>query len=138
MRFVHESHSFSIRLRVTPEMTARFFDCEIHPLYATFAIVEHAEYVSRCAILPFLEPEEDAVGSAVSIEHVAPARVGEIVRVEASVTRVEGKEILCDFNVSRDKEEIARGRTTQWVVGKERWRERMGRSSQPSPEIHAK
>ena len=56
-----------MRLRVTPEMTARFFGGGIHPVYATFALVEHAEYASRQAILPFLEPEEDAVGASVAI-----------------------------------------------------------------------
>lgn len=113
-----EDHSFSIRLRVTPEMTARFFDCEIHPLYATFKIVEHAEYVSRCAILPFLEPEEDAVGSSVQVEHIAPARVGDVVQVEATVVEVEGRDITCHFTVTREERELARGKTVQRVVVK--------------------
>ncbi|MCB0713300.1 MAG: thioesterase [Ignavibacteriae bacterium] len=109
---------FSIRLRVTPEMTARFFDCEIHPLYATFKIVEHAEYVSRCAILPFLEPEEDALGSSVEVEHIAPARVGDIVKIEARVVSVEGRDITCKFSVTKGEQELARGKTVQRVVKK--------------------
>ncbi len=117
---IPDRHTFSIRLRVMPEMTARFFDCEIHSVYATFAIVEHAEYVSRCAILPFLEPDEDAVGSAVEITHTAPAPVGAIVTIEARITGVEGKSILCSFTVREGEKEIAHGTTTQRVGSKER------------------
>ena len=114
-----------MRLRVTLEMTARFFDCEIHPLYATFAIVEHAEYASRCAILPFLEPEEDAIGSSVEVEHTAPAHVGVIVTIEAEVIEVEGKNIVCRFIVRNGEQEIAQGRTTQRVVNKEKLQEKI-------------
>lgn len=116
MKAIPEGRRFAVRLRVTPQMTARFFDCEIHPLYATFALVEHAEYVGRCAILPYLEADEDAVGSAVEIAHSAPAKAGEIIRIEAEVTRVEGHRIICAFTAWNGEKVIARGTTTQQVI----------------------
>ncbi len=114
-----------MRVQVTPEMTARFFDCEIHPLYATFAIVEHAEYASRCAILPFIEPEEDAIGSAVNVEHTGPAIVGDTVGITATVTAVEGRSIICTFTATNGEEQIASGTTTQRVVSKAKLKERI-------------
>lgn len=114
-----------MRLRVTPEMTARFFGCTIHPVYATFALVEHGEYAARQAILPFLEPEEDAVGSFVELEHVAPAPVGWIVEITARVTEVEGRAILCEIIATGRDGIIARGRQRQHVVSKERLRQRI-------------
>ena len=125
MKAIPEHHTFSMRLRVTPEMTARFFDCEIHPLYATFAIVEHAEYACRCAILPFLEPEEDAIGSSVEIEHTGPAHVGAIVTIETEITGVEGKDIISTFTAKQGEKEIARGKTTQRVVDKAKFQQRI-------------
>lgn len=116
MKTIPEGRRFAVRLRVTPQMTARFFDCEIHPLYATFALVEHAEYVGRCAILPYLEADEDAVGNAVEIAHSAPAKAGEIVRVEAQVQQVEGRTILCAVTAWNGDRIIARGSTTQRVI----------------------
>jgi len=101
-------------------MTARFFDCAVHPLYATFAIVEHAEYVCRCAILPYLDADEDAVGSAVEIKHAAPTKSGEIVRIEGKVDRLEGRTIICTFTAWNGEKEIARGTTTQHVIAKRR------------------
>lgn len=120
MRPIPDNHTFVMRVRVTAEMTARFFDCEIHPLYATFALVEHAEYASRCAILPWLEPGEDAVGFSLEVEHRAPTRVGEVATIEATVVHAEGRRIVCEFTARNSRGEIASGRTTQAVVPKER------------------
>ncbi len=115
-----------MRLRVTREMTARFFDCTIHPVYATFAIVEHSEYAARQAILGFLDRDEDAVGSFVALEHTAPAPVGAMVEITARVIEVEGRTITCEI-IARavNGVELARGSQRQRVVSKERLRERI-------------
>lgn len=116
----------SIRIRISPSMTARFFDAAVHPVYATFAIVEHAEYLSRVLIRGDLEEGEDAVGSAVEIRHVGPARVGEIVTLEGEVRSIEGRKIICDVRVHVDGREVAEVVTEQVRLPKERVREMMG------------
>ena len=124
----HE-HRFSMRVRVTPEMIARFFDCTMHPVYATFVLVEHAEYASRMAIRSFIEPHEDALGTAVRFEHLAPTPVGWIVEIVATVTSVDGRRIVCDVVASNPNGTIARGEVEQRVVLRERinWNSRMER-----------
>jgi predicted thioesterase len=114
-----------MRLRVTPEMTARFFDCLIHPVYATFALVEHAEYATRQAILQFLEPGEDAVGASIELEHTGATPVGWIVEIRARVVAVEGRSIRCEIRAYNRHGEIARGRGGQRVVSKEKLRARI-------------
>jgi len=107
-------------------MTARFFDCTIHPVYATFAIVEHGEYAARQAILGFLDRDEDAVGSFVSLEHTASAPVGAVVEITARVTGVEGRTITCEITArTANGAELARGSQRQRVVSKSRLRERI-------------
>lgn len=120
MKPIPADHTFTMKLRVTPEMTARFFDCEIHPLYATFTIVEHAEYAARCAILPYVEPHEDAVGSAVTIDHTGPAVPGDLVTITATIVEQEGRSIVCSFTVLNGEQQIATGTTTQRVISKEK------------------
>jgi len=105
-----------MRLRVTEEMTARFFGSAIHPLYATFAIVEHVEYASRQAILPFLEREEDAVGTMVGIEHLSAAPVGAVIQIEAKVIEVKGRDVVCAFVVRWNGALVAQGHCGQRVV----------------------
>ena len=114
-------HTFTMRLRVSAAMTARFFECEIHPLYATFAAVEHAEYAARCAIRSAVEPHEDAIGLAVELEHRAPAAVGTLLTIAATVETLEGRDVWCAVAITaEDGREIARGRTGQRVISREK------------------
>ena len=117
------SHLAAIRVRVEESMTAAFFDSRVHPLYATFAIVEHAEYVSRCAIRSRLGPEEDAVGAAVEVRHRSPAVIGTVVRLEARIREwTERGKVICDVTVTAGERVIAECVTEQRVMGRERVR----------------
>lgn len=111
-----------MRLRVTGRMTARFFDCQVHPVYATFAIVEHCEYASRQAILKFLDPEEDAVGSAVTLGHRSAVPVGALVSITARIVEAEGRRILCRLEVRWKETIVAEGTVEQRVVLRQRLR----------------
>ncbi len=121
-----------MRLRVSPAMTARFFDCTIHPVYATFAVVEHGEYAARQAILQFLEAEEDAVGTHVALEHLASAPIGAVVEITARVASVADRTIICEITALWEGVVIARGTQTQRVVDKRRLAERMRTLTEPN------
>ena len=108
--------SLSLRLRVTAEMTASFFDSNIHPIYATFAIVEHAEYISRCLIRGSFALDEDAVGLAVKIEHRGAAPIGTIVTLRARLGEVSGPRITCHVSVTAGDRAIAEVVTEQQVM----------------------
>lgn len=109
-----------MRVRVTDAMIARFFDCTMHRVYATFTLVEHAEYAARMAIRPYLEPHEDALGTAVAIEHLMPTPVGWVVEFNATVKSVEGRTIVCAIEASSRNGVIARGEIEQRVVTRDR------------------
>lgn len=132
MREIPLGYQFAMRVRVTGAMTATFFGSTIHRVYATFALIEHAEYASRQAILPFLDPEDDAVGAAVTVEHSAPAIVGDVVTVTATVAQVEGRTILCRFAVANGDQLLATGTQTQRVVGKARLKQKIAELYQRS------
>jgi predicted thioesterase len=117
---IPKDHRFTMRVRVTTEMIARFFDCTMHPVYATFALVEHAEYAARMAIRSFLEPHEDAMGTEVQLEHTSATPVGWIVEITATVRDVDGRTIACDIVASNRNGTIATGRAVQRVVARER------------------
>lgn len=111
-----------MRLRVGPQMTAAFFGSPVHPLYATFALIEHCEYAARQAIRPYLEPGEDAVGAAVAIEHTAATPVGWTVEIVATVVEVRLPMIICEVRASNRLGPIASGRQQQRVVSAARLR----------------
>jgi fluoroacetyl-CoA thioesterase len=113
---------------VTPELTVRFDRLgPVHPVYATFRMAQHFEEAGRALLLPFLEPDEDAVGSAVSVEHLAPAAVGTLVRIEARCAGVDGNRVTCACRaVDGEGRDLGHGSTVQVVLPGTVLRERIG------------
>ena len=114
----------AVEITVTEAMVARFDDLGlVHPVYATWMMVKHMEEASRKVILPFLEEDEDAVGHAVQVVHLAPTPVGMRVRVRAALDRVDGRRIHCRIEATNERERIGEGTTIQIVVSRHRLRE---------------
>ncbi len=80
-------------------MTARLFDREIHPVYATAWMVRHVEEAGRLLVEPHLGPDEDATGYSISITHQRSAAVGENIEVNARVVGVDERECSVAFEV---------------------------------------
>lgn len=104
------------RVRVTSEMTARLFDREVHPVYATAWLVRHAEEAGRLLIEPHLRPGEDATGYAISIVHERAAAVGVELEVRATVTRIDERECECSFEALGPAGLVGRGTFVQRYV----------------------
>ena len=116
-----------VEATVTDAMVAQFEELGlVHPVYATWTMVKHMEEASRKVILPFLEDDEEAVGHAVQVVHLAPTPVGMRVRVRAVLERVEGRQIHCRTEAANELGRIGQGTTIQILVSRrtlrERWR----------------
>jgi fluoroacetyl-CoA thioesterase len=103
---------------VTPEMTVRFDELgPVHPVYATYSMAKHFEEAGRKLLLRHLEPGEAGIGSRVSVEHLAPARVGDALRVTARCVAVRGNRLSCAcVAVDAGGRELGRGTTEQVVL----------------------
>lgn len=88
----------------------------IHPLYSTFWLAYHAEVAARKAIEPYFEEGENAIGTGLSLEHQVMCPIGARVRITATVTRFDGKYVVCAIEARTDFVEIARGTQTQMVL----------------------
>ena len=114
-----------VEITVTEAMVARFEELGlVHPVYATWTMVKHMEEASRKVILPFLEEDEDAVGHAVQVVHLAPTPVGMRVRVRATLDRIDGRRIHCRTEAANERERIGEGTTIQILVSRRTLRER--------------
>jgi predicted thioesterase len=92
----------------------------VHPLYATWSMVRHMELACRKIILPFLEPDEDAVGHSISVTHLAATPAGEAVTVKARLLRLDGRRIICAVDAYNPREKIGEGTQVQVLVRKDR------------------
>ncbi|MFN8285368.1 MAG: hypothetical protein U0V74_01375 [Chitinophagales bacterium] len=105
---------------VRQEDTAAFESGEVHPVYATFALTRDAEWSSRLFVLEMKETHEEGIGTFVNVEHVSPAFVEDKVLFEAVIDELKGNEVNCSFTAKVGERLIARGRTGQKILVKEK------------------
>ena len=92
-----------------------------HPLYATWAMVYHMETASRMLLAPYLEANEEAVGGAVLVKHLRPARIGAPLHVFAKLVRVRGARIFARTEVHSRGRKIGEGSVLQVVMSRGRF-----------------
>jgi len=127
MRPVPVGESAVLEVVVTPEMTVRFDELgPVHPVYATYSMARHFEEAGRKLLLRHLEAGEAGVGSSLSVEHLAPSRVGATVRVTARCAEQHGNRLLCACTaVDADGRLLGRGTTGQVVMREDALRARL-------------
>lgn len=92
-----------------------------HPLYSTWAMAYHCEVAARKLLAPFLDPEEEAVGAGLVIEHLAPAPVGGEVRLVCIVSKIVRNRVYCHLDVYWKNRKIGRGSHLQVVMPRRRF-----------------
>ncbi|MBM4178579.1 MAG: hypothetical protein FJ211_04515 [Ignavibacteria bacterium] len=111
-----EKASGSVTFIVSHEMTAHLDGREVHPVYSTFWACYHAEVAARRAIEPYFGIDENAVGSALTMQHLSMAAVGTIICVTAQVVSIKGNRILCDIEIRTVESNAVLARGTQEQV----------------------
>lgn len=106
----------TLEVTVTPAMTARVGDTEIHAVYGTVPLVGHVEQVCRQLLEPHLEPGEEGVGTRLELLHRAPVPVGETLSLTATVASVEQRKLVCEVIVRHGTTIVARGSFEQTLV----------------------
>ncbi|MED4073309.1 thioesterase family protein [Priestia endophytica] len=104
--------------RVTKEMFAQFEGQVVHPAYSTVSMVYHMEWASRKIILPYLEKEEEGVGGAVSVKHIAPTAEGSLITVVATIKNIQSNIIITKVEVRNEEEVIGVGEVKQVILPK--------------------
>jgi len=118
----HQGDTKQYRKTVQPGETARFESGEVHPVYATFAIAKDAEWACRLFVLEMKDENEEGIGTRISVQHRAPALVGQEVVYTATVNSLAGNEIVCSFEARVGERLIATGETGQKILTKEKVR----------------
>ncbi|RYI30645.1 thioesterase [Bacillus infantis] len=101
-------------------MFAQFGGEVVHPLFSTASMVYYMEWASRKVILPFLEEDEEGMGTAVSIRHLAPAAEGSPLNIAAEVIRLERNLICTSVKALHGNEVIGEGEVTQAILPRSR------------------
>lgn len=92
----------------------------VHAFYATFALGRDAEWASRQFVLEMLENDEEGIGTYLTIDHHAPALLGEMVEITARIEEIHGNSIHCTYEAFAGERKIASGKTGQKILKKEK------------------
>ncbi len=108
------------QIKVREDDTAQFGGAEVHPVYATFALARDAEWTCRQFVLDMKEENEEGIGTHVTVNHKAPALVGETVSFYASLTKVENLNVVCQYHAYVGERLIAYGEQGQKILPRKR------------------
>jgi len=106
--------------KVTDLDIASFDSGEVHPVLATFALGRDAEWVCRLFVLEMKDEDEEGIGTFLEIIHQSPAFVGDTVKYSATFDENLGNSVICSFIAEVDNRLIAKGRTKQKILKKEK------------------
>jgi fluoroacetyl-CoA thioesterase len=108
--------SGSVELAVTMADTALALRSGEVPVLATPRVVGLCEEASIVALAGRLDATETSVGTQVELTHLAPIRVGSVVRANATLEKMEGRRLVFSVTVTDSAGLVAAGKITRVVV----------------------
>jgi fluoroacetyl-CoA thioesterase len=105
---------------VKEEDSARFESGEVHAVYSTFALARDAEWSGRLFILQMKDPDEEGVGTGITVSHHAPALIGSEVIFTATLVEVKGHEVITNYEARIGDKLIASGEQRQKILKKDK------------------
>ncbi|MEP2667496.1 MAG: hotdog domain-containing protein [Cyclobacteriaceae bacterium] len=111
------------RKKIEEADVAAFHGKVVHAVYSTFAMARDMEWSSRLFFIDMKEDDEEGVGTHLSIDHRAPAFVGEELEISAEVISLNGNELICDIVVKTDGRVVATGKTGQRMLKRDKLKE---------------
>ena len=111
---------------VTEDMCPVFDGVVVHRCCSTWTMTHQFELAARMVLVPFLEDNEEGIGSHVSVDHKAPCPLGRTIRVRAELTEVSDghhPRVTCDISAYDGNRLLASGNQVQVVMNKNRLKE---------------
>jgi len=112
-------------LRVNDTLTALAIGSGDMPVLATPMMMALMENAAMLAVKDKLPEGSTTVGGHIESSHLKPSKIGDVVRAEAEVTRVDGKKI--EFRVSAYSGEtlIGEGTHLRFIVDRQKFMSRI-------------
>jgi fluoroacetyl-CoA thioesterase len=116
--------SAEVELTVSDADTAIALHSGSVPVLATPRIIALCEEAAVSAVASCVEAGETTVGMRVQLDHLAPTKVGGVVRAEATLEKVEGRRLVFTCSVNDRQGLVAAGRITRVIVETSRFLEK--------------
>jgi predicted thioesterase len=105
----------------------------VHPVYATYTMAKHFEEAGRKLLVAHLEDGEAGIGTALSVQHLAPSWIGDALRVTATCVDVRDGRLTVECRATDSHgRELGRGTTVQAILPAEVVEARVGEEARLS------
>lgn len=128
MEITHNIHPTQTRQReftVEPQHTANHIGSGSVQVLATPTMIAFMEIVSLELLQQSLPEGISSVGAHLDVRHLAPSRLGTIVKVEAEVLEVEGKKIVLAVNAWEGEKLVGSGSHTRYLIDVEKFQQKL-------------
>ena len=92
----------------------------VHAVLSTFALARELEWAARLFVLEMKAPDEEGIGTELSIQHHAPAFAGETLLIRATFEALHGPALRCAVEAHVGQRLVASGHTGQRIVSRTR------------------
>ena len=113
-------------MTVTEDVTAMVIGSGDMPVLATPMMMALMENAAMLAVKDKLPEGCTTVGGHIESSHLKPSKIGDVVRAEAEVTKVEGKKIEFRVSAYSDKTLLGEGTHLRFIVDREKFMSRLG------------
>lgn len=110
---------------VSTARTASFFGSGLVAAYGTPALIALMENAAVAALQKHLGRGQTSVGTEVCVKHLAATPVGMHAHARATVTAVDGRQVVFQVEAWDDREKIGEGTHTRFVVDEARFNDRL-------------
>ncbi len=107
--------SKTARIEIDRDRTIDFMG-EEGRVYGTPYLVRDIEMTCRNLLLDHCDADEDLVGTAISIKHLAPTLLGMTVEIKATITAVDGRKVTFEVSANDGIDQICTGTHGRFVV----------------------
>lgn len=94
---------------VTEPVCIGFMGPGVQPVLSTPSLILWLEMASRKAAAPLLQQDEETVGTAMDLKHLAPTPLGMRVTLKTRIVEVAGRRIRFQLEAFDEVEKIAEG-----------------------------
>ena len=110
--------------------TLNHHNSALPPIYSTPNMIGLMEWAASNAMMPYCDPGEISVGTAINIEHRAPTSIGALVKAEAVLESANGRFYVFRVTAHNGTAEIGRGTVTRAFVNPAKVAERHAQRSE--------
>ena len=116
---------YTSTVNVTEENCAQSVGSGSLKVFATPSLAAVMENAAMMAVADCLPDGATTVGGEISIKHLRPSAIGEVVSATAKLVQVDGRRLVYELSASDSKGVIGEGTHTRFVVNIEKFMSRL-------------